>query len=160
DYLSMLHRAGIGRFRLLREDPAFREVALPVEPTGLDRMTWSEGVARATGAGASLEFALPRTTYVAGIRWRYSHPREATPVEPYVLSWKRGGQDDYTRTRSQAYQQVGGTCKAPHEETATVWIGDTLDRFRIQPLNYSAGSPPVLRISEFVLLVPAAGEFD
>src|SRR5262245_31950639 len=49
EYMPMLRLAGVGSFRFLKDDPAFREVAIPLVPERLNKIRWDAGTAYATG---------------------------------------------------------------------------------------------------------------
>jgi hypothetical protein len=160
--LARLHRAGIRQFRSLREDPAFREVPLPVAPDALHRMTWEGGEARATGPKPGLVFTLPRTMLIGAIRFKYSHDiRAVNPPEPFLISWRGDDRRDFTEARSHLSQMpIGALCAGTREETSMVWIGDPVRQFRISPAPHPGERPSPFRISEIVALVPDDGRSD
>jgi hypothetical protein len=160
DYLPMLRRAGVGRFRLLREDPPFREVALPLESDALNEVTWKDGAAYATGNYPYVVFALREDTYVCGIRLRYSYSSPEGTLPCVSICWKRGGESDFTNGWSHSptgdrgsWERGTWARRAAPETTMTVWVCDTAKQFRVHP-DYR---PCVFRISEIVLLLPPAG---
>lgn len=59
--LRQMQQAGIPQFRDMARDPAFRDVALPVAPVGMDQVIWHNGVAYSYAqdpSQASMDFAL------------------------------------------------------------------------------------------------------
>lgn len=146
DGLRMLHRARIGIFRQLREDPPFHEVALSQQPTMLLQATWSDGTAHVTGVDPYLVYELPQTREVCGIRLRYSHVNRTRGAAHFQVSWRREGQ------RADLPDQRYGNWSLPSGEDreTTVWIGEPIREIRIQPDN----QPCEFRVHEIVLLVP------
>jgi hypothetical protein len=165
DKLATLRRAGLGRFALLRTDPSFREVPLPAASATLHQMTLEGETAVGVGSEPSLVFTLPATTFVCGIRSRYSYSIRGDdgPV-PFQVSWKRDDQRSFIEARSRlsylyrdrAPEQRNG----PPEEDVTVWIGDFLKQIRIRPDLERAAGPGVFRIREVTLLVPVDEQFS
>jgi hypothetical protein len=181
--LRMLQRAGVGRYRDMRPDPAFREVALPTAPAG---------TAYVWGGDSYLPFTLPRPRFVYAVRITYSlralpglgagtvgllgSPHGPGPllaasalfpgrpslrggaVFPGTLqvAWKEGGRNAFSdgeRVWRYAFHWAPNQMP-PRETTRVVWVNDTIDQFRIHPDN----KPVEVTISEVVLLVPAEGE--
>ena len=152
----------------MRGDPAFREVSLPVVSAALHQMKLEEGIARGTRADPYLVFTLPETTFVGGIRFKYSHPtRGGAAPEPFQISWKRDKQHSFTEAQSHLSSQYLGQreaamCGGTQEEAVMVWVGDSLKQFRIRPDPDSRppdARPCIFRISEVVLLVPVGEQF-
>ncbi len=143
-------RSGFGSFASLQEDPAFREIRLPLEPAAVHDITWDRGIARPIGGDPYVVFALPEERFVGGVRLKYSHEGrpDGTP-EPIRTSWKKGGQDRFNglQTRLNRFH-----CLGPGDETLTTWIGGTIQQIRIR-LDITKGAYE-MRISELVLLVP------
>jgi hypothetical protein len=150
DYLTMLRRAGVGRFRALRENPAFREVAVPVVPSALHKMTWEVRTALGEGAGQYLEFDLKETRFVCGVRLRHPLSNGKGVSARFLMYWKRGDQDAFAEDR---WFWTYGLGMSPEETTTTIWVGDEVRQIRIHPDDF----PCVFRIEELVLLVPADG---
>jgi hypothetical protein len=149
EYMRMLHRTGMGPFRLLRDVPLapLREARAPVEPASVSQMTWEEdGTGRGTGKGAHLVFALERPRLVYGVRFRCSYKKQNGPAL-FELSWKDGGRNDFGKERfnlTRLHTKL-------EEQTVTIWVYDTVDQFRVSPDI----KPFVIHITEIVLLVPA-----
>jgi hypothetical protein len=177
EYLPMLRRAGVGRFVFLRDDPAFREVPVPLEPTALYNVTWDHGTAQATGEYPSIDFALPEPRYVCGIRIRYAHANPEGTLPLVLIKWKGPAQAEFSQepVRTEGAGEINyknvkiyknsptgdravwerGTWSRINdaETTVTAWICDTVATIRIHPDL----KPGVFRLSELVLLVPAGG---
>ncbi len=161
DYMPMLHRAGVGKFRFLRENPAFHEVSVPLVPSDLNQVRWEKGTAYGTGNYPFLVFTLPENRYVCGIRLKYSY-RNKEGTAPYVsIYWKGGDQDDFTQDQFWKYSPTGDRANwergtwarlTEPESTMTVWVCDTVKQLRIHP----DFKPGVFTISELVLLVPGS----
>ena len=147
EYMRMLHRASIGPFRSLQADPALREVELPIVPGGLDKMTWEGGTGRATGIDPSVVFTLSEPRFVGGIRITYSYPdTDGSPLY-FRVFWRKSDQGDFNE--HQFYLNAFLE-RASGERTVTIWVGDMIDQFRINPDNkYS-----YFKINKIVLLIP------
>ncbi|MCI0336969.1 MAG: DUF2721 domain-containing protein [Acidobacteria bacterium] len=161
EYMPMLRQAGVGSFHFLRENPAFREVKVPLVPQSLKQVRWESGTAYMTGneAQSYILFSLPKAEYVCGIRLKYTHWNESNTL-PYVLVyWKDEDQKEFAKDRSGNYSATGdygnwvrgtwGKTKES-ESTFTLWVCDTVKDIRIHP----DVRPGVFKISELVLLVP------
>jgi hypothetical protein len=146
EFLGMLHRAGIGVFRSLRGNPAFREVSVPLTPSDVRSLTWEGGTAHVTGFDSELVFTLPEPRYVAGIRLTYTHRNAQGTPACFQLDWKRGAQADYQEGQRYA---IWALPTGP-EKTTTVWLSDEVKQFRIQPDNQRCE----FHIAKLVLLVP------
>jgi hypothetical protein len=132
EYMRMLHRAAIGPFRSLQADPALREVTLPVVPDGLDQMTWEGGTGRGTGNDPSVVFTLSEPRFVGGIRIAFSYPdTDGSPLY-FRVFWRKSDQGDFNE--HQFYLNAFLE-RASGERTVTIWVGDTIDQFRIHPDN-------------------------
>src|SRR5262249_22713367 len=87
--LRALRRAGIGLVAAIREDPPFRDVAVPVEPADVQLARWEagSGTAEVTGVDPYLHFVLPEALPVAGIRIAYTHANPAGGPARLKLVW-------------------------------------------------------------------------
>ena len=144
--MMMLHKAGIRPYRDLRVNPPFRETEVPLTPAGVSLLDWSGGVARVSGVDPWLTFVLPRPRYVAGIRVRYSHSNATHTSSHFKIGWRRLDQPEFPEGQSYANWALP---TGPDHET-TVWVGETISAFRIQPDN----QPCEFRITGLTLLVP------
>jgi hypothetical protein len=150
--LPMLRRAVGRQYQGVRDDPAVAEEPFPVVPAAVRQITWDgDRGGQAWGADSHLVFALgePRMVYAVRV-WYSVSPEEKGPVPPCSrLYWKRGDQEAFTRARSQAHcdEEPGAG-----ERTATFWVMETIDQFRIHPSE----RPAAFRIADIMLLVPAA----
>jgi hypothetical protein len=163
DYLPLLARAGVGNFRYLQSNPAFREVSLPLVPSRVREGTWNEGQFSTTGPSSALVFTLPTARYVGIVRLRYSyadHPDALTFVSCY---WKPDAETEFSYNHYSKYSPTGdaanwalGTwCRLGQAERIfTVCVCDRVKEIRIQP----DFKPCVCRIAEIALLVPPEGE--
>ncbi len=170
DYLPMLQRAGVGKFRLLRNDPVYRELPLPLEPTVWSQVTWNEGTAYGSRKDPYLVFALPEDRYVYGIHLDYSYSNEdGTPPRRFVY-WKKGDQKDFPEDQHSEYWPTGDHANwsrgtwvrlMDSESTTTVWICDTIREIKIYPdfktIEWVEISPKpfMFKILELAVLVPA-----
>jgi hypothetical protein len=76
DCLRALHRAGIGDFRLLKDEwPTFREIALPLEAAVSGETMEGDGIRPEGTAETYRLFLLAEPWFVYGIRLTYWVPR-------------------------------------------------------------------------------------
>ncbi len=145
--LLPIMRAGkIGPFAGLRDDPPFREVALPVDPVGSSLVRWDGATAQITGVDPQITFALPKPRYVAGIRLDYSHANPQGGPARFQLAWKNSSDRGYGEDRRYAnWNLPTGT-----DQRTTIWIDAVIDRFRVQPDN----QPGSFRFGGITLLIP------
>jgi hypothetical protein len=163
EYMPMLRRAGVGSFRYLQENPAFREVSVPLVPRSLNQVRWNSGTAYTTGHWdeSYMLFSLPKAEYAYGIRLRYTYRNEDDTLPFVFLYWRDDGDTEFVKDRYGNYSATGdhanwvrgtwGQTKAP-ESTLTFWVFDTVRDIRIHPDL----RPGVFRLSELVLLAPPA----
>jgi hypothetical protein len=140
--LEALRKARIGMFKDMRGDVAFREVPVALTSADPQEMTWEDGEGVGSGSDSSLTFALESPRRVYAIRLTMSLTSGADEPSPR-LDWRRSGQKDFPESGQSRSFNLG-------TETVTVWVDDTIDRFRIHPGDY----PFVINITEIVLLVP------
>ena len=150
DLLRMLHRARIEPFTHLREDPAFREVRISPVPSSLIQATWDGEAAQVANVDPYLIYNLPEARDVCGIRLRYSHANGAGGPAHFKMSWSQDGKADVPEN-----QRYGNwTLPTGDNRETTVWVGDRVKQFRIQPDNQVCR----FRVLEMVLLVPESAE--
>jgi hypothetical protein len=142
----MLHRARIGPFARLRDNPPFRAVRISPVPSSLIQATWDGDTAHVTNVDPYLTYDLPAVRDVCGIRLRYSHANRNGGPAHFKMIWNQDGRADVPA--SQRYGNwalpTGDDCET------TVWVGDRVKRFRIQPDNQMCR----FRVLELTLLVP------
>jgi len=173
DYLPMLQRAGVGKFRSVQENPPMREVSVPLQPVSLNAVTWERGIAHGTGGkDPYLVFALSEERYVYGLRFKYSYSNEAHTAPCRFVYWRRGDQDGFPEnqgsnscpTGDRANWSRGTWVKAKDSESfssMTVWICDAIKDIKIYPdfktMTWFTSTPQpfTFEMSELVLLVPA-----
>lgn len=152
-WIDMLRRAAIGNFKYLSAPPALHEEELTVAPAVSERVAWQKGVARIGGAASFLEYRLPRLRVVQGIRLRYAYAEKADVRAQFGMSWQ-------TSQETESEQEPRGTRFAleasPGERTVTVYVNDTIDRFRIRPDT----GPCTFKILGLQLLVPESGAME
>jgi hypothetical protein len=147
--LPMLHRAGIGEFKALVEDPPFHNLRLPTAPDQVSLARWDaqKSTAYVTGVSPQLIYRLPSPRQVAGVRIRYSHRNRANHPARFMFTWKQPGQLNYPDTE-QRYA-IWSLPTGDGKET-TVWVDDIVSEFRIQPDN----QPCEFHIVEILVLTP------
>jgi hypothetical protein len=145
--LYHLHRAGIGPFRSMRENPASGEVAFPVVPVAINQMTWKDGVGEGKGDDPYLVFALPEAQLIHAIHIKCAYERTAPPII-FQVFWKESDRQEFEEERSctRELKEDSG------ERTITIPVNETIDHFRIDP----DVKPCVIRITKIELLVPTA----
>ncbi len=153
--LRMLHRARIGPYRDLKENPPFREEHLAVVPrTVSPGVTWDGQRAWITATGAHLDFSLSQPRYVAGIRLkiRYTDREDGCPRPSQAwkntfqsefcprlqVNWMTTGQADFLEVpwmefTKPRYQEERYLTSQPVEQTLTIWVADTIRAFRLYP---------------------------
>jgi hypothetical protein len=163
DYMPMLRRAGVGCFVLLRDNPPFHEVCLPLVPQALNYLGWQAGTAQVRDRSSYLVFDFAER-YVCGIRLKYSYANPRGVPPSVVVYWKSAGQEDFLDGQCRKHSPTGDQAiwdrvtwvrPAEPETTLTLWICDRVAQVRIHPDR----KPGTFTISEIVLLVPADASF-
>jgi hypothetical protein len=149
--LHALRRAGIGIFAALREDPPLRLVPVPVLPADVLMARWDAGTGTAhiDGIDPYVHFVLPEALPVAGIRIAYTHANRVGGPARFALLWT--SDDRAERNAGQRY--ANWALPTGRDRTTTVWVGDTVKQFWIQPDN----QPCEFTIAGLDLLIPSAG---
>ena len=150
DLLRMLRRAGIGPFIRLREDPRFREVRISPVPSSLIQATWKGQSAQVTNVDSYLVYDLPAVQDVCGIRLRYSHENRHGGPAHFKMTWSQNRRADITS--DQHYNNW--SLPTGDDRETTVWVGDRIKQFRIQPDNQVCR----FDVLDLVLLVPESPE--
>lgn len=143
DCLRQLHRAGIGKFRLMRtEPPDFQEVPLPL----------GAALVRPGEAGTDqkpyrlLALSRPRFAYAIRVHFRGPAQRE---VRVY---WAKEAQEHLTPSRRCIqYSTWGVDAERPGERMTTVWVCDTVAQVGLQPQD----EPGSFEVTGVALLVPS-----
>ncbi len=144
--LPTLRDSGVGVFRHLRPNPDFREVALPVAPSEVQLARWESGTAHITGVDPQLTYILLEGLHVAGVRLRYAHANsEGTPAR-FQMRWRGLDQPPGSPDRISSNWNL----PTGRDRTTTVWVGDIIREFRVQPDN----RPCEFRIESITLLIP------
>jgi hypothetical protein len=165
-HLRRMQEAGIPQFRHMAPDPAFREVALPVEPAGMNQVMWHDGVGQSYGddpSQASVDFAFTEPRFVYAIRLKIAYGRQTSGWAAFRMSWRTGDHDTWGNEGASGCK--GGISLSvetvPHDmwterhrggpqKTLTIWVNSAIDGFRIcpdtQPFSFAA--------SQITLLVP------
>jgi hypothetical protein len=163
DYMPMLRRAGIGCFTRLQDDPAFREISVPLVPKTLNQVKWKAKTAQVSDHSSYLVFDFPER-YVCGIRLKFMHANPQGMPPCVLLYWKSAGQADFPIGQSRKHSPTGDRAtwdritmvrRAEPETTLTLWVCDRVSQLRIHPDR----KPGAFTISEIVLLVTAGESF-
>lgn len=149
--LRTFQRAGIGVFKDLQEDPPFREIPLPLEPTAVGQLTWSDGTAQGSGPDSYLVFSLPEPRYVAGVRIAYTHANESGSSPVFRVCWKEKDQTDFPPGQSFSSRYLG-----TGQATVTIYIGEVIEQLRLHPDD----RPFQFYFESMVLLVPEDTEVE
>jgi hypothetical protein len=153
------HRA----FGFLKENPEFEELPVPFHPAGLQSADWREPTAYTSSPDASIEFRVPETPFVAGIRVRYTTRNADGTFPAFQLHWRNDQQPPYNYERWYSHSPVGDRIdwtrgswvrRGDTETEMTVWVCDRVAGIRIEPDL----KPCEFRISDLTLLLPKQGK--
>jgi hypothetical protein len=110
--LTALHRAQVGVFRYLREDPEYRSISL-------------KGEAR----GQGMRYQLGKVKHVYAIRWKYRYDMAAGPalLKCFWMGLGEGDSEHDMRGFAQPVARDGV------ERSTTVWVDDDIEQFVILP---------------------------
>jgi hypothetical protein len=164
--LRQMQQAGIPQFRDMALDPAFREVALPVAPVGMNQVMWHNGVGDSRAddpSQASVDFALIEPRFVYAIRLTYAYGDKTHGWAAFRMSWGDGDHNNWGNAGvSGCKGRVSLSLETfPHDmwskryrggpqKSLTIWVHSTIDGFRICPDT----KPFSFAVSEITLLVP------
>jgi hypothetical protein len=144
--LRMLRQAGIDHFKILQDDPPFREQAVRLSPADIRLARWDDGRIEVTGVDPWVRFDLPAPVAVCGVRIRYSHASDDGAPARFQIAWRRPGQFETPRD-----QQFGNwNLPTGPDRSTTIWVDDVVSQIRIQPDN----RPCRFTVSELTLLTP------
>jgi len=169
DYMPLLRRAGVGSFKLLQDDPLFREIPVPLVPVATSQLKWKDGTAVASGSWPYssswpyMVFQLPQEVNASGIRIRFRHSN-SRGITPYLaLEWKSEDQEDFRedfrKDQSMEYWSTGDRALwvqnswlrlSDPDVTLTTWVCGKVRQIRIHPDVL----PCVFELKELVVLVP------
>ena len=121
---------------------------MPLAPADVRLGRWENGTAHITGVDPSIHFILPEAVPVAGIRIVYTHANRVGGPARFVFLWTSGGHQPPTPTQRYANWAL----PTGSNRTTTIWVGDTVKEFWIQPDN----QPCEFTIVKLDLLVPAS----
>ena len=156
-YVRAARDAGLGPFRRLPPDPAFREIPLPIEPAFSSGIIWNGSIARGTGVGSFVVFRLPEPMDVAGIRLVGSHSNHDNAEFRVVVRPTRGSRapiPNFHRLSAwPGLSSVGGPFGEP-PRPFTIYIAQTIEGFQLYPDD----GPFEFSLAEVVLLVPRDAE--
>jgi hypothetical protein len=132
DYMVMLHRAGIGPFRQVREDPAYRVV--PVDEKHVTRPDEHQFILKQ-----------PRFVYALRLKCAYQPRAEAALFQ---ATWQPAPRDGRPARPVKAEVPLLQELK---ENAVTFWVNDTITRFTLHPDT----KPYSCTLWDIELLVPA-----
>jgi hypothetical protein len=153
---DQLHEAGVKPFSRMKPDPPFNAIEVVLVPETANGISWEDGTAHLHEAGAYLTFALPEPKYVGVIEILYTTTKKNPPF--LEVFWKRRDQPDFTGKQSQ-FDAEGTKFDKVGTKKVIVWIDETIDRIKIQPMVNPNG-PTTVKISKITLLAPAADTTD
>ena len=163
--LRQMQQAGIPQFRHMAPDPAFREVALPVAPVGMNQVMWHNGVADSypdDPGQASVDFAFTEPRFVYAIRLTSLTETRHTGGRPSecpgeMAITKPGGARDHgckggvsLSVETIPHDMWSKRYRGGPRKSLTIWVNSTIDGFRICPDT----KPFSFAVSEITLLVP------
>ena len=155
DYMPLLRRAGVGTFKLLQDDPPFRERPVSLVPVATSQLKWEDGTTVASGLGSYMVFQLPEEVDASGIRMKFRHSNGRN-IAPYIsLYWKSGDRKDqsmdYWSTGDRELWLQHTWLRLPDPDvTMTTWVCGKVRQIRIHP----DVMPCVFELKELVVLVP------
>lgn len=146
----MLQKAGRGPFRALEPDPPLRAVPFADGPASMRMARWDAPTRTLTATSLDpwAVFDLPARAYVAGIRMTYDHANGLGGPSRFKLGWRRSDQPGFPADQEHARWNM----PTGEGRSATIWIGEPIDQFRIQPDN----RPATFRLRSIELLEPSA----
>ncbi|WP_165247542.1 hypothetical protein [Paludisphaera soli] len=144
DLLTTLGEAGVGEFKRLAPDPAFRERPVELRPGDVRLARWEDGAIVATGPDPWVRFDLPEPVRVAGVRIRYDHRNDDGSPARFKLAWRGAGGYNAPETQYGDWNLPTGD-----DLVTTVWIDEPVAWIRLQPDN----RPCRFRIRELTLLI-------
>jgi hypothetical protein len=162
-WLGNLRRAGVGKFRLMREEPTVREISLPVRPIAQNHFTWENGTGKGSGKDSFLVFGWDAPQFVYAIRLKYSYGETPSAPATFRAFWRESSRNEFTEAERSVRLQLRKGVQQPsvpvfladtQVKTLTLWVNDTINQFRLHPDD----QPVVFEILEIVLLVPEAEE--
>lgn len=125
-------QGAIGR-RIHGIQPCDRQVPLTPAIEVANSMAWSGAVAECSGEDPYTVFQLPAPARICGVRVRFrllDHDATVTriPMQTFWAQASRNSFTPYERTETVMVDSSAGEV-----QTVTFWVGDTIDRFRIDP---------------------------
>ncbi len=154
--LRLLRDARVGDFRSLPEDLPLRAVALPRSAASPRDMVWVDDAARPVGDNPALAFTFPPAKLVYAVRLHYVYTNGAGRADRFEVSWHKDGGDTAAGVHDTEVVLENGPGEDGKERTATVWVNERIDAFRLIP-NTKFFS---LRLSAVELLLPENGGLD
>jgi hypothetical protein len=118
----------------------------PAVPESSYQVSWqSDGTGIGQGSDPHIVFAMDRPMFVHAIRFKYTLTNPASAAAASQLFWKSGGQAFVEQERTARLRLE----PAPTEQTLTILVHDTVDRFRFDP----DAKPCTFKIRQIELLV-------
>jgi len=150
DRLRQLKQAGLGQFRLMKDDPVYQTEFFQVRSIVSRQIVWHDEIAHGPGKDSFLTFALQEPRFIFAVRLKYTMGSGSDRATPnfFQMFWRRSDQNHFTESERNFRRMVGAG--EGEKRTLTVWVDDAIDQFRIHPDN----KPFAVKISEIVLLVP------
>ncbi len=134
-FLRALSESGGGAVgsRTRGQPPCSNEVRLAPRIEHLNTMTWNGQTADCFGEDPFTVFALNAPVKVCAVRVRFRLTRQNANAGPAMLQafWSETSRNDFdpgVRNQTVRLDEDG-----PAEHTVTFWVGETIDRFRIDP---------------------------
>ena len=161
-----MQQAGIPQFRDMAPDPAFREVALPVAPVGMNQVMWHNGVGDSytdDPSQASVDFALTEPRFVYAIRLTYAYGDKTHGWAAFRMSW---GDGDHNNRGNAGVSGCKGRVSLsletfPHDMWSKRYRGGPRNHLRsgsirrLTDFAYVPDTKPFsFAVSEITLLVP------
>lgn len=125
-------QGAIGR-RIHGQPPCDREVPVTPSVELANAMVWSGAGAECTGEDPFTVFAFPAPARICAVRLRFRlvDPDPSTTRVPMQTFWAQSSRNAFTPYERNDTIMVDSV--QDEIQTVTFWVGDTIDRFRVDP---------------------------
>ena len=147
-YLRQLRDAGIAPYNRLPPDPAFRHCTLRPRSVEIHEIDWQGDGGKILGPDAYVSFKLDRSTFVSGLRFRFSLVDPGGMLPAFKIHWQSDTEPQLQRY-SCPYNSTTG-----EEVEVVVYIDDWISRVVILPNNRVSS----FWMSSIDLLLPGSSE--
>src|SRR5262249_38771257 len=119
-----------GDFARLPTVPKYREISLPFKPSKFRNVEWDGPGGRVIGELPSLRFNLPRRTFVAGLRIKFSskNPQKLPPI--FWVDMGCGDEQETSQVMHYIHRDLPGDGR---EVEVPIWLCRTLRWISVHP---------------------------